>query len=245
MLSSDTATTAVLLPGTASDEVFVRSVFAGPLARAGLALVAPASRSVAGHFAALDAAWTGKPLVVGGVSLGAQIAAAWAARHPERCAGVLAALPAWVGDPAGAPAALAASASAAVVDSEGLAAALAGVDGWLGAELRRAWPRYGERLAAVLREAAAFHAPSSGELRRLAVPVGVAACTDDQVHPVEVARKWVEALPRAALRTTTLAALGADREALGRAALDAYLAAGRRPAEPPGTRGSRAGRAGL
>ncbi|GAA1350913.1 alpha/beta fold hydrolase [Saccharothrix algeriensis] len=220
-----TATTAVLLPGTASDEVFVRSAFARPLARAGFALVAPSSRSVRAHLAALDAAWTGKPLLVGGVSLGAQIAAAWAARHPRRCAGVLAALPAWVGRPDGAPAALAALASASAVDSEGLAAALTGVDGWLGAELRRAWPRYGERLPAVLREAATTDAPSSGELRGLRVPVGVVACTDDPIHPLEVARQWADALPRAALRTTTLAALGADREALGRAALDAYLAA--------------------
>ncbi|NUT50283.1 MAG: alpha/beta hydrolase, partial [Saccharothrix sp.] len=76
---------AVLLPGTASDEVFVASVFARPLAEAGFALVAPASRDVAGHFAALDAAWRGTPLVVGGVSLGAHVAAAWAVRHPERC----------------------------------------------------------------------------------------------------------------------------------------------------------------
>ncbi|MBB5960057.1 pimeloyl-ACP methyl ester carboxylesterase [Saccharothrix tamanrassetensis] len=227
MTSSDSPPTVVLLPGTASDEVFVRSAFARPLADAGFALVAPASRSIAGHLAALDAAWDGKPLVVGGVSLGAHVAAGWAVRHPERCAGVLAALPAWLGPAAGAPAASAASVSATSVDGQGLDAALdaalAGVDGWLGDELRRAWPRYGARLASVLRESATSTAPTSGELRGLNVPVGVAACTDDQVHPLEVAREWVAALPRAALRTTTLAALGADREALGRAALDAYL----------------------
>ncbi|GAA0244545.1 thioesterase [Saccharothrix mutabilis subsp. mutabilis] len=216
-----TSTTAVLLPGTASDEVFVRSVFARPLAAAGLALVAPQSRSVQEHFAALDAAYDGEPLVVGGVSLGAHIAAVWAVRNPSRCAGVLAALPAWTGRPDGAPAALAASASAAVVAAEGVHAAVAGVDGWVGDELRRAWPRYGAALPAVLREAAVSEAPTVAELRGLAVPVGVAACTDDPVHPFEVARKWVSALPRAALRTTTLAEVGADREALGRAALDA------------------------
>ncbi|NUS62334.1 MAG: alpha/beta hydrolase, partial [Saccharothrix sp.] len=65
---------AVLLPGTASDEVFISAVFAGPLAGAGLALVAPASRSVREHVEALDAAWDGTPLVVGGVSLGAHVA---------------------------------------------------------------------------------------------------------------------------------------------------------------------------
>lgn len=214
---------AVLLPGTASDEVFVASVFAGPLAEAGLTLVAPASRGVRAHIAALDTAWNGTPLVVGGVSLGAHVAAAWAVRHPERCAGLLLALPAWHGAANGAPASLAASASASVVEESGVEAALDGVDGWLGAELRRAWPRYGTRLAEVLREAAGSSAPTLAELRGLPVPTGVAACTDDPVHPLEVAREWVGALPRAALRTTTLAALGADRESLGRAALTAYL----------------------
>lgn len=216
---------AVLLPGTASDEVFVARVFARPLAEAGFTLVAPASRTPREHVEALDAAWTGTPLLVGGVSLGAHVATAWAVRHPERCAGVLAALPAWHGPADGAPAALAASASAAIVESAGLEAALTGVDGWLGDELRRAWPRYGTRLAAVLREAAGTRAPTLAELGGLDVPVGVAACTDDPVHPLETARKWVDALPRGALRTTTLAALGADRESLGRAALTAYAEA--------------------
>lgn len=213
---------AVLLPGTASDEVFVASVFARPLAQAGFSLVAPASRGVREHVEALDTAWDGVPLLVGGVSLGAHVAAAWAVRHPERCAGVLVALPAWHGAAAGAPAALAASASAAAVESSGVEAALHGVDGWVGDELRRAWPRYGRRLATALREAAGSAAPTLTELAGLPVPVGVVACTDDPVHPFDIAREWVAALPRGVLRTTTLAAVGADREALGRAALAAY-----------------------
>ncbi|MEV0681630.1 alpha/beta hydrolase [Actinosynnema sp. NPDC050436] len=225
MTSRDVRPTFVVLPGTASDEVFVRSAFAGPLAASGFELVAPRSRSVAAHFAALDALWAGKPLVVGGVSLGAHVAARWAVRYPERCAGVVVALPAWVGPAGDAPAALAARASAAAVDGQGLVAALAGVDGWVGAELRRAWPRYGDRLADVLREAAGSVAPALDDLRGLDVPVGVAGCADDPVHPLAVAETWLAALPRAAMRTTTLDALGADRSALGRAALDAYLAA--------------------
>ncbi|MDQ2585631.1 alpha/beta fold hydrolase [Saccharothrix yanglingensis] len=223
---------AVLLPGTASDEVFVASVFARPLAEAGYSLVAPPSRGVAEHVDALDAAWAGRPLVVGGVSLGAHVAASWAVRHPERCAGVLVALPAWNGPAGGAPAALAAAASAAAVEAVGVDGALTGVDGWLGDELRRAWPRYGRRLADVLREAAGSVAPTVAELGRLGVPVGVAACTDDPVHPIETARTWVDALPRGVLRTTTLAELGADREVLGRAALDALREAGAGPTGP-------------
>ncbi len=232
MTSHDPAPTVVVLPGTASDEVFVRSVFGRPLAEAGYVLVAPTSRTIAGHLAALDAAWHGKPLVVGGVSLGAHIAAGWAARHPDRCAGVLVALPAWLGPPAGAPAALAAAASATLVDGQGLAAALADVAGWLGVELRRAWPRYGPDLSAALREAATSTAPTTTELGGLRVPVGIAACTDDPVHPLPIAQSWLDALPNAALRTTTLDALGTDRESLGRAALDAYLSATRSKHHP-------------
>ncbi|MEU4741517.1 alpha/beta hydrolase, partial [Actinosynnema sp. NPDC023658] len=122
--------------------------------------------------------------------------------------------------------AVAAQVSASVVESDGVEAALAGVDGWLGDELRRAWTRYGTRLVGALREAAGSSSPTLAELGRLTVPVGVAACTDDPVHPIEVAREWVGALPRASLRTTTLAAWGADRESLGRAALAAHLDAG-------------------
>ena len=40
--------------------------------------------------------------------------------------------------------------------------------------------------------------------------MGVAAATDDPVHPVEVAIEWVSAAPRAALRTVTLDEMGAD-----------------------------------
>ncbi|MEU5696965.1 alpha/beta hydrolase [Actinosynnema sp. NPDC020468] len=216
---------AVLLPGTASDEVFIASVFTTPLAHAGVMLEAPPSRSVTARLAALDAAWDGVPLLVGGVSLGAHVAASWAVAHPERCAGLLLALPAWTGAPHGAPAASAAAASAAAVTGVGVAGALADVTGWLGAELRRAWTRYGDDLVPALTEAATCPAPTLAQLAGLTVPVGVAAFEDDPVHPAEVARAWADALPRSVLRTTTLADLGADRTSLGRAAVDAWRAA--------------------
>src|SRR3954470_19251678 len=153
--------TAVVLPGTASDEVFVRSVFETPLAQVGLRLTAPPTATVDEHLAALDSAWTGTPVVVGGISLGAHVAAAWAVRHPDRCAGLLVALPAWHGPAGDAPAALAARASATVVDHHGVDSALVGVDGWLGAELSRAWHRHGRRLAGTLRAAAESTAPTA------------------------------------------------------------------------------------
>jgi pimeloyl-ACP methyl ester carboxylesterase len=217
--------TAVLLPGTASDELFVRTVFETPLAQVGLHLTAPATATVDEHLEALDAAWTGTPVVVGGISLGAHVAAAWAVRHPERCAGLLVALPAWHGPAGNAPAALAARASATVVHRDGVDAALVGVDGWLGAELSRAWRRHGPRLAGTLRAAADSTAPTAAELAGLRIPAGIAACTDDPIHPLEVAQSWTSALQQAALQTTTLTAFGKDRTTIGRATVLALLQA--------------------
>jgi pimeloyl-ACP methyl ester carboxylesterase len=227
---------AVLLPGTGSDEVFVRSAFARPLADLGVPLVAPAPVPgpdlVAHHLAALDDAWAaaGTPVLAGGISLGAHVAATWAVRHPERCAGLLLALPAWLGAPrTDSPAALAALASADQVDRHGLDRALAaaeeGAPPWLARELDRAWRRHGAGLSPSLRAAAVWPAPTEAELATIRVPVGVAACTDDPVHPLAVAHRWITALPRAALATTTLTALGADRESLGRATTLAWLRA--------------------
>jgi hypothetical protein len=51
--------------------------------------------------------------------------------------------------------------------------------------------------------------------------MGVASAVDDPVHPLEVGVEWVSAAPRAALRTVTLADIGADPSALGAACLAA------------------------
>ena len=51
----------------------------------------------------------------------------------------------------------------------------------------RPWPA----LPDAMDEAAGYVAPTCGELETLAVPMGVAAATDDPVHPVEVALEWV------------------------------------------------------
>jgi pimeloyl-ACP methyl ester carboxylesterase len=234
---------AVLLPGTGSDEVFVRSVFAGPLAALGIPLIAPPPPPGAaladGFLAALDrlAARHGT-LLVGGISFGAHLAAEWAVANPGRCGGLLAALPAWSGKPGQAPASLAATLSADVVAASGVEAALAqaeaGSPPWIAAELGRAWRRHGDGLADSLRVAAARPSPTLAALRGLAVPAGVGTCADDPVHPTKVAREWAAALPRAALGETTLAALGADRESLGRATVLAYLRAHHDHAEDSG-----------
>ncbi|QUF06852.1 alpha/beta hydrolase [Actinosynnema pretiosum subsp. pretiosum] len=238
-------TTVLMVPGTASDEVFVRSVFAGPVGRAGGRLVAVTSATVAGHLAALDAGPA--RFVVGGVSLGAHVAVRWAARNPERCLGLLLALPAWTGPPEGAPAALSALASAAAVEAgraaagqaqagrsgaggtgaggavdAGVESALRGVTGWLGEELRRAWTRHGDRLVPVLRAAAASDGPTPAELAGVRAPVGIAACVDDPVHPLDVAELWGRTAPGAVVRRIGLADLGRDRESLGAAAVAAW-----------------------
>ncbi|EHR62094.1 alpha/beta fold hydrolase [Saccharomonospora cyanea] len=240
MTSVMPARTAVLLPGTGSDEIFVRAVFTRPLAAVGVAVTAPApppgEAVVTGYTALLDriAERTDGPLLVGGVSLGAHLATAWAVRNADRCAGVLAALPAWNGPGETAPAAIAATASADLIERHGLDAALSlatrDVAPWLAEELTRAWRRHGQGLAASLRTAARHPAPELPALRTLDVPVGIATCVDDPVHPVAVARAWAGALPCSALVETTLDALGADRESLGRAATLAWLrATTRRP----------------
>ncbi|GAA3236507.1 thioesterase [Pseudonocardia petroleophila] len=225
-----------MLPGSGSDEVFVRAAFAAPLRVAGVGLVAPAPRRgrdvVAGYRAALDAALARAdgPLLVGGVSLGAHVAARWAAHaDPGRLAGLLLVLPAWGGDPADAPAALAARFTAAQVRRDGLAAAVAsarsGAPRWLADELARAWARHGPGLPDALDAAAAEPGPSPAELRVLDVPAGVVGLSGDAVHPLAEARRWAALLPRAALVTSTLDAFGADPAVLGRAAVRGWARA--------------------
>ena len=90
-------------------------------------------------------------------------------------------------------------------------------------ELTRSWAGQWPALPKAMDEAANYVAPTTDELALLAVPLGVAAATDDPVHPVEVALEWVAAAPRAALRTVTLDEIGADPAALGTACVTALL----------------------
>lgn len=224
----------MLLPGSGSDHLFVATAFAEPLDAVGVRLVAPPPRPGSGlveaMLADLDlAAGRYRAPLVGGVSLGAHVAARWAVDNPGRCAGLLVAMPGWLGEPGDAPAAAAAAAAANAVRTGGLDAVLAavraGVPGWLADELDRAWRRHGAGLAGSLLAAAGTAAPTAAELRGLPVPAGASAATDDPVHPAAVAERWVAALPAAALVTTTMTAIGADRAALGRAAVLAWLRA--------------------
>jgi pimeloyl-ACP methyl ester carboxylesterase len=234
-----------VLPGSASDEVFVRSAFDDPLRSIGVPLHAPppwrGAGVVDGYRRALDDALdqADGPLLVGGVSLGAQVAVRWAAGiDPRRLAGLLLVLPAWGGVPGPAtPAAAAARLTAAQARTGGPAAAVtaarAGTPTWLGDELARAWTGYGAALADTLDAAAAEPGPTDADLAGLDVPAGVVGMTGDAVHPLVEARRWRALLPTAVLHTTTLDAFGADPAVLGRAAVLGWLQASAQREEGP------------
>jgi pimeloyl-ACP methyl ester carboxylesterase len=220
--------TTVLLPGTGSDDDYVYRAFSAALHDVGAVVVTPApqpDRLIDGYRDALDNAARAEPIAVGGVSIGAAVAAAWALARPSHAVAVLAALPAWTGSPESAPAALAARHSAHVLRRDGLVSATAQMRAssppWLADELTRSWVGQWPALPDAMDEAAAYVAPTCGELEGLTVPMGVAAAIDDPVHPVEVAVEWVSAAPRAALRTVTLDAMGADPAVLGAACVAA------------------------
>ncbi len=218
----------VLLPGTGSDDDYVRRAFGPALRSVGAVLVAPAPEPgslIEGYRRALDDAAAVGPIAVGGVSLGAAVGLAWALDHPERAVAVLAALPAWSGDPREAPAAATARLSAHQLRSDGLAAATALMQqsspAWLADELTRSWAGLWPELPDAMEEAAGYFAPTRAELARLRTPLAVASASDDPVHPLHVGVEWVENAPTAALRTVTLAQIGADPAALGAACVAA------------------------
>ncbi|WP_313865153.1 alpha/beta hydrolase [Mycobacterium sp.] len=220
--------TTVLLPGTGSDDVYVNRAFSGPLRNAGARVVTPPptpDRLVDGYLSALDNAAREGPIAVGGISIGAAVAAAWALANPGHTVAVLAALPAWAGPPGSAPAALAARYSASRLRVDGLAASTAQMRAssptWLAEELTRSWQAQWPLLPDAMEEAAAYIAPSCDELNSLAAPLGVAAAVDDPIHPLQVGIDWVAAAPHAGLRTVTLDQIGADSATLGSACLAA------------------------
>ncbi|GFG49522.1 hypothetical protein CQY20_18700 [Mycolicibacterium agri] len=220
--------TAVLLPGTGSDDDYVYRAFAAALHDAGAVVVTPApqpDRLIDGYVADLDSAARTGPIAVGGVSIGAAVATHWALSHPSLAVAVLAALPAWSGSPQSAPAAQAARYSADVLRRDGLVSATAQMRAssppWLADELTRSWLGQWPALPDAMDAASRYVAPTCTELETLAAPMGVAAAVDDPVHPLEVALEWVAAAPRAALRTVTLDEMGADPSVLGAACVAA------------------------
>ncbi len=216
---------AVVAHGSGSTADFVARAFAEPLTRAGVDLVAFDDRSgdvevVADRLAALvdDRGAS----LVGGVSLGAHAAVRVAATRPW-LTGALLVLPAWTG-PAGAVAALSARAATEVAE-HGVDSVLGPLadQGWVGAELARAWPTYPlEVLVAALLATARSPGPGRAELARLTVATSLVAVTGDPYHPVQVARSWAALLPAATL--TVLDRVTGARD-LGDAAVAGWIRA--------------------
>lgn len=229
----------VLLPGTGSDDDYLNRALAGPLERAGAVVISVApdpARVVRGYLEALDTALgqasarageSGR-IAVGGVSLGAAVAARWACAHPRHTAAVLAVLPPWTGTSNGAPAAVSARHTAETLRRDGIDATTAVMRSsspqWLADELTRSWRRQWPWLPDAMDEAAAYTAPSAEDLRHLDVPLAVVAAPDDAVHPAQVATDWASWAPRAALRTVRLEDFGPDPKLLGQACVDALRA---------------------
>lgn len=221
-------TTVVLLPGTGSDDDHVYRAFSAALHDVGAIVMTPAPEPdglVAGYRRELDNASRLGPIAVGGVSIGAAVATSWALTHPSHVVAVLAALPPWTGAPDDAAAAVAARHTAHELRRDGLGSAIAAMrastPAWLADELTRSWVGQWPALPDAMEEAAGYVAPTCEELETLTVPMGVAAATDDPVHPVAVAFEWVAAAPRASLHTVTLDAMGADPAVLGAACVNA------------------------
>ncbi len=222
--------TTVLLPGTGSDDDYVYRAFAAPLHEVGAVVVTPPpqpDRLIDGYVRALDNAARLGAIAVGGVSIGAAVAANWALANPTRAVAVLAALPPWTGSPESAPAALAARYSADVLRAHGLVSATsqmrASSPAWLADELARSWLGQWPALPDAMDAASRYASPTRAELGALTVPMGVGAATDDPVHPIEVAIEWADAAPRAALRTVSLDEMGVEPSVLGAACVAALL----------------------
>ncbi|MGI9125025.1 MAG: alpha/beta hydrolase [Mycobacterium sp.] len=221
----------VLLPGTGSDDDYLLRALGGPLDEAGAVVraVRPDPGGVVnGYLRTLEEASRDGPIALGGISLGAAVAAQWALAHPESTVAVLAVLPPWTGAPDDAGASVSARHTAALLRHDGLAATAAAMrassPAWLGEELTRSWTRQWPGLPDAMEEAAAYVAPSAEELERLRAPLGVVAATDDLIHPLEVAVEWATAAPRAALRKVRLADFGPRPRLLGDACVAALAA---------------------
>jgi pimeloyl-ACP methyl ester carboxylesterase len=213
----------VALPGTGSDADYARRAF-GDTDATVIAVEPGADGLVQGYERALDdAARSGRQVLAAGISIGACVAMQWALANPGRCAGVLAALPPWLGAPDSAPAARSAAWTAELLRTRGLEETIhhmrASSPPWLGAELSRSWRSSATDLMALLLEATTYHAPTAEMITHLQVPLSIVGVADDPVHPVEVARTWRDAARTSTSTEISMTDWGADPSILGRTTL--------------------------
>lgn len=174
------------------------------------------------------------PRVVGGVSLSAHAAVAYALTGTADLAAAVACLPAWSGtkEPGEGPHA----AVADNVDRVGVDAAIAGfatddhLRPWLRDVLIRDWSRHDpDSLRAALRSLDGGTAPDRELLRALKMPLALVGWPDDPGHPIEVAEAWADAAPEAALETIGIDDIEDDLTAFGHGVVRALGHLGVRP----------------
>jgi pimeloyl-ACP methyl ester carboxylesterase len=158
--------------------------------------------------------------VVGGTSLGAHVAAAYATT--DYVDALLLAIPGTLGPDV--PTSRANAAVAGEIEAGGVRATLDRIAGdesvprWVVIELERSWPRHDPAsLVAALRAIAGERPPRV----ETDAPAGVVGLVDDPAHPFAAAEAYAARLPRAALESLSLAEWGERRAILGDAALAA------------------------
>lgn len=219
---------AAVLHGTGSTAEFLTRAFGPAVTDRDWALIAHDDRT--GQMDAMVAALaecTVDPAVavIGGVSLGAHAAAAFAARTGWR-GGLLLVMPAWSGQ-AGDVARLT-SQTADRIAARGVEPVLADIEAhaapgdWVVAELIRAWRSYPPHtLIDCMRAAGSQSAPTPEELASIRARTVVVGLRDDPTHPVSVAGQWADSIPGARLALLDRDLAGRDVDVLGRTALAA------------------------
>lgn len=182
----------------------------------------------------------GTPVIVAGVSMGAHAAAAWSLdridRHRPGPAGLVIALPAWLGSPGAVGQASAATADAIRLlgSQRVLAHATTTTPPHMRpvlALLARGWSSYRDgELADCLANAGRCASPAAEQLRRLTCPTAVVGWTDDALHPLSVARSWAEALPSSIMTEVGWQDMSTDPARFGRTGFRALSDLGRAPA---------------
>ncbi len=225
---------ALLTHGAGSSAIFVREAFGQALGAAGWRLAAMdlrghgdsvAERHVEGHSLDRHAAdlravaqWSGAE-VLGGVSLGG-MAAVRAVTCGADVRAVVAVIPAWTGK---------AEAGVGIhswvaddVRANGMPTIIErlvadhSMAPWIRDVVVRDYRRHDmESLAAVLQSLDGGEAPDLEEIKALTVPLVVVGWPDDPGHPLDVSREWAGAARVGALVETSIAAMGAERGAMG------------------------------
>ena len=156
--------------------------------------------------------------LIGGVSLGAHAAAAYAA-ETGWSGRLYAVMPAWVGSPDQVAALTARTADR--IETVGVDDTLADIasstapDDWIFAELRLAWRTMSrETLARALRVAAAQEAPTARTLSQVRCRTRVVGLADDPTHPLSVAQVWTDSIAHARLHVVARDLDGGDTTVL-------------------------------